>query len=354
MDTMLEIGGRRIGAGAPLFVIAEIGLNHGGSVDRALTMVDRAADAGASAVKLQTLRAAELVADGCPAPAHVSARSLREFFARFELDEEAHRAIAQRARDRGLAVMATPFSLASVELLTRVGVDAYKIASGDLTYHGLIDACARTGRPLVISTGMAGPSEIADARWRAFRAGCRGLALLHCVSAYPVPHGSENLRAIATLAETFRLPVGLSDHASSTAAVPIAVALGASLYERHLVLDEDDEAIDRAVSSTPAELAAVVRAAADTATALGHGRTECLPVEEPNRVPSRRGLSAARPLAAGHVLTARDIVALRPARGLSPACESDLVGVRLTRDVDAGAAFTERDLPARGGQHEAA
>jgi sialic acid synthase SpsE len=352
--TAFEIGGRRIGAGAPLFVIAEIGLNHGGSVDRALTMVDRAAEAGASAVKLQTLRADDLVADGCPAPAHVSARSLREFFTRFELDEEAHRAIAQRARDRGLAVMATPLSLSSVALLTRVGVDAFKVASGDLTYHGLIDACARTGRPLVLSTGMAGPSEIAHAVWHASRADCRGLALLHCVSAYPVPHGSENLRAIATLAEAFHLPVGLSDHASSIAAVPIAVALGACLYERHLVLDDDDDAIDRAVSSTPAELAAIVRIGAEAAMALGHGRKECLPAEEPNRVPSRRGLIAARRLPAGHVLTAPDIAALRPAVGLSPACEADLLGVRLTREMEAGAPFTERDLPARRGHDEAA
>jgi sialic acid synthase SpsE len=239
-------------------------------------------------------------------------------------------------------------------LLARVGVDAYKIASGDLTYHGLIDACSRTGRPLVMSTGMAVPSEIAHATWQASRGGCQGLALLHCVSAYPVPHGSENLRAIATLGETFELPVGLSDHAPSTAAVPIAVTLGACLYERHLVLDGDDAAIDRPVSSTPSELAAVVRVAAETAAALGHGRKECLPAEEPNRVPSRRGLSAARPLRAGDVLTARDIAVLRPALGLSPVREPDLIGVRLTRDIEAGAPFVLGDLPAHRGQYEAA
>jgi N-acetylneuraminate synthase len=354
VSTQLEIGGRRIGPGEPLFVIAEIGLNHGGSLDRALAMVDAAADAGASAVKLQTLNANDLVAAGCPAPAHVSARSLRDFFAQFELDEAAHHAIVERARARGLAVMATPFSLPAVDLLARASVDAYKIASGDLTYHGLIDACARTGRPLVMSTGMAVASEITHATWQAFRAGCQGLALLHCVSAYPIPHGSENLRAIATLGETFRLPVGLSDHAPSIAAVPIAVALGACLYERHFVLDGDDAAIDRAVSSTPAELAVIVRIAAETATALGHGRTECLPAEEPNRMPSRRGLTAARPLRAGDVLTARDIAVLRPALGLPPVCERDLIGVRLTRDIEAGAPFTEGDLPARRGHYEAA
>ena len=354
MSVPFDIGSRRIGPGEPLFVIAEIGLNHGGSLERALTLVDAAADAGASAVKLQTLRADELVAADCPAPAHVSAPSLRAFFARFELDEPAHRTIVARARARGLAVMATALSLGAVDLLERVGVDAYKIASGDLTYDGLIDRCARTGKPLVLSTGMATSPEIALAVWCATRAGGRQKALLHCVSAYPVPRGSENLRAIVTLSRLFNIPVGLSDHASVATAVPAAMALGADLYERHLMLDGDEDAIDRAVSSTPAELAAIVRLAADTAAALGHGRAECLPAEAVNRIPSRRSLRAVRPLFAGHVVTAEDIVVLRPGIGLPPVHERDLVGVRLTRDVELGGPFVERDLPACRGQHEAA
>jgi N-acetylneuraminate synthase/N,N'-diacetyllegionaminate synthase len=317
-------------------------------------MVDAAAAAGASAVKLQTLRADELVAAECPAPAHVPAQSLRALFARFELDEPAHRAIVARARTRGLAVMATALSLSAVDLLERVGVDAYKIASGDLTYDGLIERCARTGKPLVLSTGMATLTEIARAVRCAARGGDRHRALLHCVSAYPVPRCSENLEAIATLSRYFYLPVGLSDHAASASAVPVAVALGAVLYERHLVLDGDQDAIDRAVSSTPSEFAALVRLAADTAAALGHGRKECLPAEAMNRTASRRSLRAARPLPAGHVVTAADIVALRPGTGLPPAHERDLIGVRLTRDLDEGAPFSQRDLQARGGQHEAA
>lgn len=309
MFTQLEIGGRRIGPGEPLFVIAEIGLNHGGSVDRALAMVDAAARAGASAVKLQT-------------------HSPRESLVPFELDEAAHHAIVARARLHGLAVMATPYSLAAVALLARVDVDAYKIASADLTCRGLIAACAQTGRPLVMSTGMAMLPEITHAVGHAFHAGCRGAALLHCVSAYPVPRGSENLRAITTLGEAFGLPIGLSDHAPSIAAVPIAVALGACLYERHLTLDGDDAAVDRAVSSTPAELAAVVRIAAETATALGHGRKECLPAEKPNLVPSRPGLIASRPRRAGDALA--------------------------SRDIDEGAPFTDNDLFAHRGHYEAA
>src|SRR4051812_4145458 len=148
----LEIGGRRIGPRQPLFVIAELGLNHGGSVDRALEMVDAAAAAGASAIKLQTFTADELVAAHCPAPAHVPVKSLREFFSQFELDRASHREVARRARLHGLAFIATPFSSRAVDMLVEIGVNAIKIASGDLTYDDLIGHAARTGLPLIIST----------------------------------------------------------------------------------------------------------------------------------------------------------------------------------------------------------
>src|SRR5262245_16627143 len=143
-----EIGGRPVGPHAPVFVIAEIGLNHGGSIERALDLVDAAAEARASAVKLQTLYADRLVAAACPAPAHVRASSLREFFASFELDLDAHEAIAARARQHGLAVMTTPFAEDVVPALAKIGFDGYKIASGDITYLGLIGAVAATGRPV--------------------------------------------------------------------------------------------------------------------------------------------------------------------------------------------------------------
>jgi sialic acid synthase SpsE len=175
-------------------------------------------------------------------------------------------------------------------------------------------------------------------------AGCDQLALLHCVSAYPVPAGSENLAAVWTLARTFNVPVGLSDHSPAASAVPIIMALGASLYERHLVLENDDDAIDAAVSSTPAGLAAVVRAAAQTLAALGHGHIVCAPVETPNLIPSRRALHATRRLDAGHVVTSDDVVAVRPGVGLPPRCLAQLVGTRLIRPVVAGAPFVNHDL----------
>ena len=339
-----EIAGRRVGAREPLFVIAELGLNHGGSLERALGLVDAAAAAGASAIKLQTFRADELVAAGAPAPAHVPETSLRDFFRRFELDRAAHMAIAERAHENGLAFLATPFSPAAIEMLVDVGVDALKIASGDLTYDGLIAQAARTGLPLIVSTGMSTLAETAHAVSLVRENGGRSLALLHCVSAYPVPEGSENLRAIRTLAELFDLPAGLSDHARDTSAVPIIVSLGATLYERHLMLPGDD-GVDAAVSSTPDQLAAAIETARRTQLALGHGRRECLPAEAVNLTASRRALHTSRALRTGAVIAKEDIAVLRPSCGLSPSLEETLVGTVTTRAIDAGAPFLGHDLP---------
>lgn len=341
---VLRLGGRAIGDGEPLFVIAEIGLNHGGSLERALALVDAAADAGADAVKLQTIVADALVAPDCPAPAHVNARSLVEFFSTFELDEAAHRRLAERARARGLVLLATPFSEPAVDLLLRVGVDGFKIASGDLTWHQLIGRVATTGKPVVMSTGLAAMDEIAAAVAIVRRAGGRSLALLHCVSAYPVPTGGENLRAIDVLGRAFGVPVGLSDHGADTFAAPLCVALGAAIYERHLVLDDDETAIDRAVSSTPLELAAAIAAARRAHRALGDGRKTGQGADRLNRVASRRSLCAARALPAGHLIAASDLVALRPETGLAPSEMPRVLGATLRRAVARGQALRHDDL----------
>lgn len=351
----LTIGSRPVGDGQPLFVIAEIGLNHDGSVDRALALVDAAADAGASAVKVQVLTASALVAPHAPAPLHVEATSMVDFFRRFELAAGDYRRIAERARARGLAFIATPLSLDAVDLLEAIGVDAYKIASGDITWEALVRRCATTGKPLIVSTGMATLAEAHRALLWARRGAAGGVALLHCVSAYPVPKGSENLRAIATLGLACDAVVGLSDHGPDTSAVPLAVAMGASVYERHIVLDADDDSVDAEVSSTPAELAALVRAAAAAQAALGSGVVACLPAEGANLAGSRRGLYARRSLPAGHVVTPADLIALRPSAGLSADRERELVGRPLRRAVAAGTTFDAADVDAfdKGTEHVA-
>lgn len=340
----LEIGGRPIGPSHPVFVVAEIGLNHGGSLERALALVDAAAWAGASAVKLQTLRAAELVSAACPAPAHVATASLRDFFAQFELTLEEHRTIVSHAREHGLAVLTTPFSEQVIAPLEELDLDAYKIASGDLTYDGLIAALARSGRPLILSTGMSDLHEVVRAVGIAHDAGAGQVAVLHCVSAYPTPVEAQNLRAVTTLASATGLPVGLSDHGSGLLSAVTAAAIGACLYERHLVLEGDEEAIDRPVSSTPAELREIVCALAVTRAALGDGIKRCLPEEQPNTMPSRRGLYAARGLKRGDTVSAGDVSVLRPATGVPPSQIGHLLGSTATRDIAAGAPFVPADL----------
>jgi sialic acid synthase SpsE len=341
---LFELGGRPVGPSAPVFVIAELGLNHGGDLDCALALVDAAADAGATGIKLQTLESDALVAPSCPAPAHLSAASLRDFFVRFELDFEAHRHIVTRARQRGLAVLSTPLSEYAVAMLEPLALDGYKIASGDLTYDGLIAAAARTGRPLVLSTGMGDLDEVLHAVDVAKRAGAKDMAILHCVSAYPTPVDCQNLRAIETLRAATGLPVGLSDHGPGLLSAVAATALGAVIYERHFVLSPEHDAVDRAVSSTPEELEAIVQAVAATRAALGDGVKECLPVELVNRTASRRGVYAARRLRVGDIITEGDIVCLRPANDIAPQHTRALLGATAARDISAGDAIQMIDL----------
>ena len=340
----LMICGRVVDRDQPLFVVAELGLNHGGNLARALRMVDAAADAGASAVKVQSFRADRLIAPGCRPPSHVHATSLRTFFRTFELDEAAHRAIADRAHERGLAMIATPFDEDVVDWLESAGCDAYKIASGDVTYPALIERAAITGKPLLLSTGMSDVEDVRLALETARTAGARHLVLLHCVSAYPVPAGQENLGALTQLSRVFGVAVGLSDHSSDPLSVPLAVALGASVYERHFALEGEPDQIERELSSTPGELRAAIETAERARAALGDGRKVCRPTERRNRAASRRSLHATRDLRAGALLDLSAVVPLRPATGIDPRRVDEAMGRRLVRDVAAGEPIGAADL----------
>jgi N-acetylneuraminate synthase/N,N'-diacetyllegionaminate synthase len=242
MSLPAEIAGQSIAPGGPMRVIAEIGLNHPGDADLAHRLVDACADAGAWAMKLQVFDADELLVADAPAPAHVRAESLRAFFRQFQLNADAYAAIVSHARDRGLAVIATAFDSLSVGMLDRLGIDAFKVASGDLTHVMLIEHLARTGRPLVLSTGMSEEGDVWNAVDWAVGSGARALALLHCVSSYPTPDAQQNLRVVRTLAEEYKLPVGLSDHGMGGDAALLAYAQGATLYERHVHLPGTDRA----------------------------------------------------------------------------------------------------------------
>ena len=349
MSPSPEIAGRAIAPGGPLQVIAEIGLNHNGDATLAHRLVDACADAGVFAVKLQVFDADQLLVADAPAPVHVHAASLRQFFRRFELDAPTYAALVRHARDRGLAVIATAFDADSLAMLDALSLDAFKIASGDLTHAALIAAASRTGRPLVLSTGMSEEPEVVTAVRRAREAGARTLAVLHCVSAYPTPDDQQNLRAVGTLRRLLDVPVGLSDHGAGADAALLAYAQGATLYERHVHLPGTD-AIDAPVSSTPAELAALVVRLARAHEAMGTGARTAMAAEQANRVPSRRGLYARRAIAAGQRVTEDDVIALRPATALGAEHVDALIGRTAVRDLPADAAFTDADLRTADGE----
>ncbi len=297
-----EVGDRRVGPAEPVFVIAEIGLNHGGHLSRALELVDAAAWAGASAVKLQTVDTDHFVAAALPCPGAccrcLDARVLSPIRARCRCSQGGRGSRSSTWTGRALDAVLR----AGGAMLERLDLDAYKMASGDLTYDGLIVAAARTGRPLFLSTGMSEIGEITRALELAAgepRQRRRRSAL--CVG---VSTRSSSRRISAPLS---RSPRRLVSHGAvrprprGSAAV-IATALGASVYERHLMLEGDPDAIDAAVSSTPAELKAIVQAIGATRSALGDGVKRCLPIERANLMPSRRGLYAARTLRAGEAI----------------------------------------------------
>lgn len=344
MTEAFRVGPHVVGGDAPLFVVAEIGLNHGGDASRAVSLAAAAGRAGASAVKLQSLRGTTLVAADCHAPMHVEAASLQEFFATFELDEAAHGRVAAEARAHGMAFLSTPFDEDAVRMLVRVGADALKIASGDLTHHRLIAEAAATGLPMLLSTGMSSMEEVATAVACAREAGASSLALLHCVSCYPTPPHAANLTVIGTLAKAFGVPVGLSDHGTDPLAPALAVALGAQVYERHLVASAAHDAIDRAVSSTAAELADVVALARRARGLLGNPTRECGAAEAGNVTASRRGLYAARDLPAGTRLQADDLIALRPLRGVGAQVWPRVMGRRLAAGLQRGEPLTAAHL----------
>lgn len=245
-ERAISIAGRRVAGDLPPFVIVELAATPGSAIDPLVALVDVAAGVGAHAVKL-----------------HSASHE--------DLDERTLQAVAERASLRRLKTISAPTSIAAVALASRVGVDAFRIASGDLDWADLIRAAAATGKPLVFSTGLSTLADVRRALGVAHRAGAAAIALLHGVAAYPVPKGGENLSVIRTLADTCGTPVGFSDHGADTFAWPIAVGLGASFYERRMAL-QVDRAASHAVSSTPAELAGAVRDGRRAWSSLGSGR----------------------------------------------------------------------------------
>jgi N-acetylneuraminate synthase/N,N'-diacetyllegionaminate synthase len=332
----IAVGSRRIGPGAPCFVIAEIGVNHNGRPDLAAQLIDAAADAGADAVKLQTWDTDALVtadaplADyqrqaGGPSTQYALLKSL-------ELPADALGALKARARSRGLEFFSTPDDEASADLLERLGVALFKIGSGELTNLALLRRVAAIGRPMIVSTGMATLAEVGAAVRAIEDAGSPPLVLLHCVSTYPSRPDETNLRAMDTLA-AFGCPVGFSDHTPGPEVAIAAVARGAAVIEKHLTLDRSLPGPDHRSSMEPAEFRSLVAAIRAVESALGDGLKGPAVSELPIRAVVRKVIVAARAMRAGEVVTPADVVLLRAPAGLPPSALPQVVGRPLKRDV---------------------
>jgi N-acetylneuraminate synthase/N,N'-diacetyllegionaminate synthase len=329
-----------------LYIIAEAGVNHDGSVADAHALVDLAADGGADAVKFQTFDPASLVSDQAEAAAYqterTGARRQRELLERYVLPRTAWAELRDHAAARGIDFLSTAFDLVSLDLVCELGVGALKIGSGELTNKPLLRAAAARGLPILCSTGMGTDAEVAAAvDWLS---DAPAVLLMHCVSSYPAPVEQANLRAIPAMCRRFGRPVGWSDHTLGSVTAVAAVALGAAALEKHVTLDASRPGPDHAASADGPDFAEYVARVHAAHAALGDGIKRPAAAEVENAPLVRRSWHAARPLRAGQRVAAEDVVLLRPAQGLEPA--TVLVGRQLARDVRAGAPVGAEDLVA--------
>ena len=338
----IVVNGRTIGTKAEPFIIAEMSANHNQSLDRALAIVDAAAEAGVHAVKIQTYTADTMTLDLNKGEFLIgdskslwAGRSLYDLYREAHTPWEWHKPIFDRCRERGVIGFSTPFDETAVDFLESLDVAAYKIASFENTDLPLIRKVAATGKPLIISTGMADEEELQETVDTARTAGCDRLVLLKCTSAYPASSETMNLRTIPYLREKFAAEIGLSDHTLGLAASLAAVALGATVIEKHFTLSRSDGGVDAAFSLEPPETAELVRESKRAWQALG--RVSCsLSDTDRGSLQFRRSLYVAADMHKGETFTERNLRRIRPGYGLAPKHWDAVLGRKVTRDVAKG------------------
>jgi N-acetylneuraminate synthase len=323
---------------AHVFIIAEAGVNHNGSLDLAVQLIDAAKASGADAVKFQTFRADRLATRAAHKAAYQqrttsNAESQFEMLQRLELDAAAHERLIEHCSRVGIQFLSSPFDAESADLLATMDVPLFKVPSGEITNLPFLQHLARKGRPLILSTGMSMLGEVEEAVKVLQAAGAPHLTLLHCVTEYPAPYTEVNLRAMHTLKSAFGLPVGYSDHTPGIEIAIAAVALGAEVIEKHFTLDRSLPGPDHAASLEPVELQQMVSAIRHVEAALGNGIKAPAPCELPNISVARKSVVAARSLSAGHQLATGDLDIKRPGNGLAPKFLSALIGRTLRAGV---------------------
>ena len=329
----VQIGGRLIGEGHPVFLIAEIGYNFT-TLDEAKASIKAAKACGVDAVKFQTFRAETVVSREAMFPTEAGQANQFEEFKRYEISEETHRTLFDYARERGVLAFSTPSYFDDVDLLERLDVPAYKIGSDDLTNVPFITYVAKQGKPVIFSTGMGSLEEAREAVEAIHATGNRQAIALHCVSNYPVQDPRVvNLNAIPTLRKTLGIPVGFSDHTLTLTAALGAVALGACVIERHFALRKTLPVPDAFFSADPDEMGALVTAVRELEQMLGSGVKQPAPTEDAMRQHTRKSAIARTEIRQGELITPKQVIVKRPATGVAPKDAHKLVGRRAKHTI---------------------
>lgn len=335
------IGDRKIGPGHPTYVIAEMSANHMQDQNKAIKIIEAAKEAGADAIKLQTYTPDTLTID-CNKEHFLigegtiwEGRTLYDLYSEGYTPWEWHKKLQDVANDVGIALFSTPFDDSAVDFLEELKVPAYKVASFELVDLPLLRSIAQTGKPVILSTGMASLAEIKEAVETLRQSGCTDLALLKCTSAYPAPANEANLATIPYLSKTFEVPAGLSDHTLGIAVPVAAVSLGACIVEKHFVLERSNEGIDSSFSLTPDELKEMVAAIRTAEEAIGAVNFEPTEKEKASMV-FRRSLFVVEDIKAGEVFTEKNLRCIRPGYGLHSRHLPDFFGEKASCDIQRG------------------
>lgn len=340
MKPFIEIDGRKIGPDNPPYIIAELSANHNGDINRAFQIMEEAKRAGADAIKLQTYTHETITIDRDSDEFQIhgglwDGQTLYELYKGAHMPWEWHKPLFEKAAELGITIFSSPFDFSAVDLLEELDAPAYKIASFEVIDLPLIKRVAQTGKPMIISTGMADEQEIAEAIQVAKENGCSELVVLHCVSGYPAPADQYNLRTITDIAERFNVLSGLSDHTIDNATAVASVALGACLIEKHVTMDRNGGGADDSFSLEPDELKALCQDTKAAWQALGKVTYERTEAEKGN-AKFRRSLYVVEDVKAGTLVTEGNIRSIRPGFGLAPKNYEDVLGMKFTVDVTKG------------------
>ncbi|MGI1671160.1 MAG: pseudaminic acid synthase [Neptuniibacter sp.] len=344
----INIAGRRIAADVPPYIIAELSANHNGRIETAIRIIEEAKKAGADAVKLQTYSADTITLDCDTKDFQIDSglwagKTLYQLYQEAHMPWEWHKPLFEYANKLGITIFSSPFDTTAVDLLEDLNTPAYKIASFEAVDLPLIKYAASTGKPMIISTGMADAEEIQEAIDAAREGGCTELAILHCVSGYPAPAEDYNLRTIPNMVERFGLVTGLSDHTLDNTTAIASVVMGASIVEKHFTLDRKGGGPDDSFSLEPQELSALCRDSKTAWQALGKVDYETKASEKGN-TQFRRSLYVVNELEAGQKVTENDIRSVRPGFGIAPKHHKKVIGKVVNRKLSYGEPLLWNDL----------